>query len=209
MRPSQLLDPADRQRLETACFEADKRTRGTIALVVVRASDAYADAGWRLGLLLALAASLALGAFLPAPGLAELLAAQAVSLAAGRGLARSDVVRRRLLSGSSVEASVERRAVRAFAEAGLHLHPERAGVLIFVSLLEHRVLVLADTGVEEQAPGSDSWQQLVEPVVAGMRDGSAAGGLVEAIERCGSLLSRHFPDTGAGHAMRTGLMLED
>ena len=36
MRPSQILDPADRQRIEAALFEAHKGTRSEIAVVVVR-----------------------------------------------------------------------------------------------------------------------------------------------------------------------------
>jgi putative membrane protein len=208
VRPSQLLDPADRQRIEAALFEAHKATRGEIALVAVRTSDAYAGAGWRLGLLLALLASFGLAAFVPDAPLELLLALQALALASGHALARFDGVRRRLVASRLAEECVDRRAARAFAESGLRRHPERAGVLLFVSLLERRARVLADAGIEERAPGSEPWQDLLEPIVGAMREGRPADGLVAGIERCAALLSIHFPGVAGGAAL-PGLLLED
>jgi putative membrane protein len=208
VRPSQLLDPADRQRIAAALFEAHKTTRGEIAVVVVRASDAYAGAPWRLGLLLALAASFGLAAFAPRSSLEALLALQALALASGHALARVDAVRRRLVTSQVADESVDRRASRAFAETGLHRHAERAGVLLFVSLLERRVRVLGDAGIEDLLPGGERWQDLLEPIVEAMREGRAADGLVESIERCGALLAVHFPGARETAAL-PGLVLED
>ena len=208
MRPSTLLDPADRQRIEAALFEAHKTTRGEIAVVVLRASDAYTGARWRLGLLLAVTASFGLAAYAPDAPIVSLLALQAVAFLTGHGVARFDEVRRRLVSARSAELCVEHRAARAFAESGLHRHPERAGVLFFISLLEHHALVLADTGIEDQTQTSEPWQDLLEPLVTAMSAGHAAEGLVEGIERCAALLSVHFP----GVAVRDRalpLVLED
>ena len=208
MRPSQILDPADRQRIEAALFEAHKGTRSEIAVVVVRASDAYAGAGWRLGLLLALLASFGLAAFAPGAALEPLLALQALAFASGHALARFDAVRRRLVASGLAEICVDRRAARAFAESGLQRQPERAGVLFFVSLLERRARVLADAGIEGRVSGSEPWQDLLEPIVDAMRVTRPADGLMESIERCAALLSVHFPGVAGGAALG-GLVLED
>lgn len=210
MRPSTLLDPADRLRIEAALVEARKGTSAEIAVVVVRASDAYPGAGWRLGLLLALVASFGLASFQPEPGFAALLSLQAVGVISGHALARLDEVRRRLVTQRLAEASVERRARRAFAETGLRRDPKRAGLLVFVSLLERRVVLLADEGVEDRLPGGETWQELIEPIVAGMRDARAADGLVEAVRGAGSLLARYVPGApGLRGALPVGLVLED
>ena len=208
MRPSQLLDPADRQGIAAALFAAHKMTRAELAVVVVRASDPYVGAPWRLGLLLALLASLGVAAFVPDTSLEALLVLQALALASGHVLARVPAVRARLVSARAAQECVDRRAVRAFAETGLHRHPERAGVLIFVSLLERSVRVLADAGVEGRLPGGEPWQEPVETIVAAMREGRAGDGLLAAVEGCGRLLALHLPGAGGG-ASPPGLVLED
>lgn len=209
MRPSTLLDPADRQRIEAVLFEAHKVTRGEIAVVVLRASSAYTGARWRLGLLLAVVASFGLAAFAPDAAPASLLTLQALAFASGHFLARFDPVRRRLIPLRSADQCVERRAARAFAQSGLHRHPERAGVLFCVSLLEHRALVLADTGIEDRMQTNDPWQGLLQPVIDGMSEGRAAEGLVAGIERCAALLSAPFPGVAGRDGALPSLVLED
>ena len=178
-------------------------------MVVLRASDAYTGARWQLGLLLAVTASFGLAAFAPGAAPASLLTLQALAFVTGQALARIDEVRRRLVGLRSAELCVEHRAARAFAESGLHRHPERAGVLFCVSLLEHRVLVLADTGIGDRMQASDPWQDLLAPVVNGMSVGRAAEGLVEGIERCAALLSVHFPGVAGRDGALSNLVLED
>ena len=210
VRPSTLLDPADRLRIEAALLEARKGSSAEVAVVVVRASDPYRGAGWRLGLLLALVGSFGLASFVPEATLATLLGVQALGFVAGHALARLGAVRRRLVSQRLAEVSVERRARRAFAETGLLRDPQRAGLLLFLSLLERRVVLLADEGVEDRLPGGEPWQELIEPIVAAMRAGRAAEGLVQAVESAGGLLARHVPGVpGLRGALPVGLVLED
>ena len=210
MRPSRLLDPADRLRVEASVFEAEQATAGEIVVVVVRASDAYASAGWRLGLLLALLGFLGLASFVPAAPPLALLLAQALGLGLGHGLARLDPVRRRLVSEAVAEARTRERALRAFAENGLSRTRGRTGVLLFVSLLEHRVLVLADEGVDRVLDPDGSWQDVVALAVAGLREGRAAEGLVRALERLGEILHAHLPAPARNpDELPTALVLED
>jgi len=69
---------------------------------------------------------------------------------------------------------------------------ERTGILLYVSLLEHRVEVLADRGIHERVePGT--WDGVVARVLDGIRTGRAEAGLVDAITHCGELLAQHFP----------------
>jgi len=41
-------------------------------------------------------------------------------------------------------------------------------------------------------PG-ESWQEVVDLAVAGLRDGRPAEGLLAAVGRCGGILARHLP----------------
>ncbi len=193
MKPSQLLDPADRLRLERAVLEAERGTAGEIVVVVVHACDEYGSAGWRLGV--ALAALAFLGLWLLAPPLPAwvYLTAQAAALLAGHGAARLDPVRRRLLPPDLVETRVAGRARRAFAEHGLTRTAHRTGILVFVTLLERRVVVLADEGIDRALTEGESWEEIVRLAVEGLRSGDAARGLEAAVRRCGEILAAHHP----------------
>jgi putative membrane protein len=193
MRPSQLLDPADRQRIEAAVIEAERATAGEIVVAVVHASDEYGSAGWRLGMLLAVLAFLGLTLFAPDLPLLAYLGAQGVALLAGHGLARLDPVRRLLVSEALAEASVRRRAVRAFAEAGLRRTARHTGILLLASLLERRLVVLADEGIDRVLDPDESWQEVVDLAVQGLRARRPAQGLVDAVGHCGEILARHLP----------------
>lgn len=193
MRPSELIDPAERIRIESAVLEAERATAGEIVVAVVHSCDEYGAAGWRLGVLLALLTFLGLVIFVPGVAHATLLAAQVAALAAGHGLGHIDAVRRQLISEPLAEQRVAERAARAFAEYGLARTQGRTGVLLFVALLERRVVVLADEGVNRVLDPDESWAQVVALVVSGLRERRASEGLIAGVRRCGEILGRHLP----------------
>jgi len=177
-RPERLLDVAARSHLAEAVRAAERRTRGEIVLMVVRACDEYGSAGWRLGVALAVAVFCGLHAFAaPLPWWFYLLA-QLAGLLLGPRLA---------------EERVHERARRAFLENGLTRTHGRTGILIFVALLERRVVVLADDGIHGVLDAGESWEEVVELALAGLRRGNALQGLEAAIQRCGEILVHHFP----------------
>ena len=196
MRPEKLLDPASRLRLEAAVLEAERNTAGEIVVVVARACDEYGSAGWRLGVSLAALVFAGLLAFAPPLAGWIYLAAQAAALAVAHAVARIDAVRRLLLAQPLVLARVAERARHAFAANGLAGTRHRTGILLFVALLERRVVVLADEGIDRALDPNESWQQVVDLAVEGLRRGGAADAvdaLEAAIRRCGEILARHVP----------------
>lgn len=57
---------------------------------------------------------------------------------------------------------------------------------------KHRVEVLADRGINEKVqPGT--WDEIVRMLTAGLKSGEACAAFCAAIERCGEILSAHFP----------------
>lgn len=101
-------------------------------------------------------------------------------------------VQRFFVHAKERESEVHRRALTEFYESGLHHTKNRTGVLIFVSLMERKCVVLADEGISLKLP-AETWQNLVEKVLQGIRTGRPAEGLIAAIEECGRILSKHFP----------------
>jgi putative membrane protein len=179
-------------------------------VAVVRACGEYGGAGWRLGVLLAALAFLALVLFAPPLASGFYLGVQAVALALGHGAARLDSVRRRLLPGALVEQRVAERARRAFLENGLTRTSGRTGILIFVALLERRVVVLADEGIDRVLEAGESWQEVVGLALRGLREGRAVEGLEAAVRRCGEILDRHVPAPSRNpDELPNALVLED
>jgi len=66
------------------------------------------------------------------------------------------------------------------------------GILIFISVLERRVQLLADYGIAQKVD-QDRWQQIVDKVTLGIKTNSLADKLSEAILECGELLEKDFP----------------
>lgn len=210
MRPSDFIGPTERTRIEEAVAAAERTTTGEIVVTVVAACDEYGSAGWRLGVALAALALLGVGLYGPSLPLAGLLAAQAVALAAGHGLARLTPVRRLFVSEEAMEHAARRRAAAAFAKHGLRRTRDRTGILLMVALFEHRVVVLADEGVNRRLDPDETWHEVVELALGGIRRGRPVEGLVAAVERCGEILAHPLPADGdTRDEIPQALVLED
>jgi putative membrane protein len=210
MKPTEMVPPDARLRIEAAIAEAERSTAGEIVVDVVAACGDYAHVPWRLGVLLAGAVLLGLALLPLGIPLSAVFGAQLVALAVGLGLGRLPSVRHHLVSDAIQEAHVAQRARRSFKEYGLARTAARTGILIFVSLLERRVVVLADEGIDRALGTGESWDAVVELVLAGIRDGRAAAGLEAAVRRCGEILAAHVPPATLNpDELRNKVLLED
>ena len=74
----------------------------------------------------------------------------------------------------------------------LQMTGAHTGVLLFVSVAERYVEIIADHGIGERV-AQDAWESIVAELVVQLKAGRTAEGLVAAIEACGALLAQHFP----------------
>lgn len=193
MKPSQLIGAQERERIEDAVRRAEENTSGEIVVTVVRDCDPHPAAGWRLGVALATLALL-VSYYLPVEGLVfEILALQLAGLVAGHLLCRVDAIRRLFLTDVELQQRAERAAFHAFQEQGLRRTSGRTGILLFVALLEHRVVVLADEAIDQAREPGESWDEIVALILDGIRAGRITDGIVRAVERCGEILSHPLP----------------
>lgn len=96
------------------------------------------------------------------------------------------------ISGKRIEETVRERAVRAFYEKELYKTKDETGILIFISLLEHRVWILGDRGINAKiAP--DFWKDIASDLSAGIRKKEHGKSVCQAISKCGEELSGYFP----------------
>jgi putative membrane protein len=105
-------------------------------------------------------------------------------------------VKRFLIGPHRMEESAHRRAKEVFFDRGIARTKSRDGVLIFASLLERRVVVLADEGVRVQVR-AEAWRPAIDAMIAAAGDGRVADGLVAAVEKAAAAL-RAAGVTGKG-----------
>mgnify|MGYP006899134627 CR=1 FL=1 len=89
-------------------------------------------------------------------------------------------------------AKVRRAAVEQFLAKGVHRTEARTGVLIYASLAERAVEVVADETAHRQID-EGAWAQAASALATGLKRESAAAGFVRAVEQCGAVLAERFP----------------
>lgn len=196
METDRFFSPADLEAIRTAVQEAEARTSGEIVPYVVERSDEYPTAAWKgaaLGALLGPMVALALHRWtdlwgwplgiwiaLPAP----------LGGAVGYLLALLGPVRRWMAGEPTLDTRARLRAAAAFLEAEVFRTGERTGILLFVSLFERRVVLLADSGIHQKVEET-AWEEITRRLARGIREGRPGTAMVEAIQACGELLERH------------------
>ncbi|HEX8710205.1 MAG TPA: hypothetical protein VF723_18320 [Pyrinomonadaceae bacterium] len=107
---------------------------------------------------------------------------------------RSSAVRRLLTTEEARGEAVRTGAAAMFYEAGIANTDAEMGVLIYLSLLERRLELIADRGVLKALPPLQWNEQLYELHRAGRRPELQT--LVNGIRTLGALLAKHLPPTG-------------
>jgi len=188
-----ILSAEEKKRIEQAVVEAEKNTSGELVPLIVDRSYDYPRAelvGAGCG---ALAGGLTLSWAFGGDSIWFFLPAYAVLFALFFLLIRfTPSLKRRLIHPAELDAEVDEKALVSFLEYGLHETRDRTGILILISLFEHRVEVLADKGINAKVPKGE-WDHIVAHIVAGIREDRLCDALCEAIAECGELLAKNFP----------------
>lgn len=99
----------------------------------------------------------------------------------------------RLLAGKrGMDEAVTSCAVHSFVRYGVSGTVNRSGILIFISLFEHQIVILADKGINDKV-SPDTWKSVSDRIAAGMKQGRPAEAVAEAVESCRALLASSFP----------------
>jgi putative membrane protein len=191
-----LFKDKDFESIRQAIVEAEKTSSGEIVPFAVEASNRYTIVIWRAA---TLGAFIGLGSYAfyselnDVWGIPPLLAFLSAFLGAGAGWSLTEIfpsIQRLLVGKDRMHRHVMNRAKRAFLEEEVFATEQRNGILIFVSIFEHEVVVLADSGIHKVVHQSE-WEGIVETITSSIRRGAPAEGMIRAIEDCGKLLHRH------------------
>ena len=85
-----------------------------------------------------------------------------------------------------------RNAATQFLAVNAHGTGGRTGVLIFVSLLERYVEIVADTAISAKVSHAD-WQMIVDRMLPLLKAEKLTQALVLGVEQSGEKLAKHFP----------------
>ena len=119
-------------------------------------------------------------------------------------------VRIQMVSNNTVERRVMQRAETAFLQREIFNTGKRIGILLFISELERKVIILADSGINELVPGED-WQKIVDDLIDHIKEKKTADGIINAIDQCADLLIKNGieNDDTAGNQLPDGLIEAD
>lgn len=209
-KPFSLTD-ADRDRVSQAVSRAEELSSGEIVTILADSSDPYADVAlvWSM-----LAALLALSVLAVFPGHylglvdrvlgrwepqwhpRQILALAAIVAAlkfAGVWLIQLWRPLRLLLVPAPVkQARVHARAVTCFKVGAERRTHGSTGILIYLSLAEHRAEIVADAAIAGKVR-PEVWGGAMAAMLAEIRAGRIGEGLAVAVEQVGAVLAEHFP----------------
>jgi putative membrane protein len=186
------LDDAEKARIEQAVKEAEKRTSGEFVTVLAARSDdyLYIPTLAAAGIVLLLSGAVLL---LPTPPRIDLFYTGQVAAFIFLALAfRWPPLTMALVPRSVKEERARRHAHQLFLDLGLSSTKERTGVLLFVSVAEHYVEIIADRGVQAHVdPGV--WDKIIADFTQKVRAGQVTDGFIAAIAACTEAMAEHHP----------------
>jgi putative membrane protein len=204
------LSAAAQERISEAVKKAESKTSGEIVPVLATASDPYdrglflaSLASWLLATLVVIAFFLLpIESFWPEtwdlPYAWEvpayiLLPFQLVALIGGYYLARSiPRFHRSFIPRAVMQRRVNAAAHQAFLSLQISQTRDATGIMLYVSLFEHMVVVVADKAINERHDAA-TWNGIRDLLVEGLKNNKPDEGFSQAIARCGEILAEHFP----------------
>ena len=208
-----LLSPEDHAVVTAAVTEAERRSDGEIVTIVAARSDAYHDVALHYAVLAMLivpaklalvpqawidrAATLVLGwnaAFSRGALMLALFAMLALAFLAVRLILAYMPLRMALTPGRTKTRRVHRRAIELF-RTGCELKTRgRTGVLLYLSLAEHRAEIVADKAIADQVT-PEIWGEAMAVLVDEVKAGRPGAGMALAVEKIGAVIATILPRT--------------
>ncbi len=193
------LTSAEQQKVTEAVQAAERITSGEIVPMVVSRSHDYPMAAVFCSISLVLPSALLLthiigGRYwIGAQNMWLFLTLFAVLYALVYPLAlRSDKLKRFFLNPKHVEQEVEKSALAAFYSEELHKTRDANGILLYISVMEQKVWLLADSNINAKIDQQE-WDSTITDLTTGIKAGKSGEAICEAIRRIGEILRTHFP----------------
>jgi putative membrane protein len=202
-----LFSDTDRSRITAAIADAERSTSGEIVVIVSAERHRYPATCLSVAALLALAVPVLalISGWSPATLFDDwnsqtdatrviegLIIVQVIVFAVALALLWFAGLGGRLTPSGLRRDRVHRAALTQFKARGLEATAARTGVLIYIDEPDHIAEVIADTGIYAKVT-PDHWADTIDALIAGIKAGKPADGVIAAVGLAGSVLGRHFP----------------
>jgi len=208
-----MFSESDHALVTDAVAKAERASDGEIVTIVAPRSDAYHDVGlhyavlamllvptigalipqslidWMLGLVFGWNASLSFRLLMFA-----LVVGQAIVFLIVRFAFAWMPLRMALTPASTKTRRVRRRAVELFRAGTEKRTKGRTGILLYLSLLEHRAEIVADEAIHNRVE-PDVWGEAMAALVDGVKAGRPGEGMAQAVGKIGEVLAECVPPT--------------
>jgi putative membrane protein len=101
-------------------------------------------------------------------------------------------LRMALTPGSTKSRRVGRRALQLFRVAAEKKTHGRTGVLLYLSLMEHRAEIIADEAIHSKVE-AEVWGEAMEALVEKVKEGRPGEGMALAVDRIGTVVATVLP----------------
>jgi putative membrane protein len=205
------LTARDSQLVADAIRAAEARTDGEVSAIVSANSDDYHDVVLHWSLLVALlplsiaagfpglltwSAELLTNEWEAAPSLqlmlTILLVKTVILFLIARVIIGRTAIRMALTPAATKARRVRRRAIMLFRTGTEQRTATATGVLLYLSLAEHRAEIVADAAIHAKV-APEHWGEAMAVLIAAVRDDRPGEGIAAAIAKIGDVLSTHFP----------------
>ncbi len=196
------LGAEEQQEIINCVKEAEKRTSGEIVPMVASFSGSYQLSAVLASLFVMVPLALfavelwVVGGLQPRTGFYLFLLMTSVGCS---GLYFLMVKKRRLaglfrhfLFARDVEQAVEQAALAAFYREGLYKTAAHNGVLLYISVFEQKLRILADQGASDKIAQGE-WEKIVDAATREIAAGQRCAAVCQAVNDIAALLQPHFP----------------
>ena len=205
------LTAEDHAKVSAAIAESERRSDAEIVAVATPLSDSYHDVAlhWAVLVLAGTLAAFAafpqllhfwfdffLGGWRPEPSLRELLTLLLVlamlKFTAVLLILKYMPLRLALTPAATKSRRVRRRAIAVFKTAAERRTAGRNGILIYLSMGEHRAEIVADEAIVK-VTDAETWGEAMTALILEVKEGRPAEGMTRAVELVGEVCAQHFP----------------
>ena len=198
-RAERFLTPEEQKRINQGVHDAERQTSGEIVPMIVSESHSYPLApiigATFVTLPTALLAARVIGSHFwigPDNMWLFLVCFICISIPAFHTIKRVFWLKRLFLLPKRADEEVREAALSAFYTEKLYKTKAENGILLYISVFERRVWILADAGINQRI-SPERWLEIVDLVTEGIKKHRQCDAICEAITRIGAILKDDFP----------------
>jgi putative membrane protein len=181
-----------KQKIEKAIFEMEQKTSSELVAVVTQKSGDYLYIALLITSLMSLLVPFGVLFFAPDMEAKSIFEIQLLSFMLLLLLLQIPNVLHFLLPKSILTKAAKLKAYETFSILGLQKTSNYQSVMVFVSLYEHAIEIIADSAISAKIDNA-LWQNTIDAFVENIKNDTFEEGYIQAIKEIGAILVTYFP----------------